>query len=483
MRWFLSYICWCLIVIAAGAGPSISGALACGNYSHVWAATDALNFLAEGDLQDLLNREGLVEIIRNGAMYPDGGYAVGDGYGETSHWEPFHLTYLEWIRDNYQPPWSDEAAQHIAFLMGMAAHGMGDQLYDGMYLERHKHYDEHGSEATVFGVDGATDVCFAITQGQMPLPEKWVPAEVLAPLYEKLNGHQVSPETILNGHEFVIVAIMHANDAQTNPNTVAEYMELYPWACGNQDNPGAPGSPLTLGRPIAAYWGVLWAILHDGGDGFDKPLLATHFTGGTPYDQPMDASTPDSWVHFVVPRGLDPATINTDTVVVTGAGGEVHPVKLHVYYGFNSHLVNIKPLEDWAEDTEYTVTVSPPIAAWDGASLLQSDSFTFATLPEPVVEIVETNELGDVGVAETADIVSDEVDAGIAAPDEAAHGAVRGGCSSAHSQGCPPEACALLVLILCCLAGLRQRFQQIRVAVLYEFKQVRRIVLCRNSRN
>lgn len=475
MRRVLLLVFWCLIVCGAGTSPPISGALACGNYSHVWIAGDAIGYLEDGDLKLLLSDEGLVEKMRNGAMFPDGGYAVGDGYGETSHWEPFHLTYLKWIREQFAPPWSDEAAGHIAFLLGMAAHGIGDQLYDGMYLERHKYYDEHGSEATLFGVDGATDTCFAATQGYMEPPVNWLPAQELAPLYEKHNGHKVTPETLEKGHELVVVAIMYANSSHDNPNVLGEYMELYPWACGNQDNPSAPGSPVTIGPAVSAYWEVLWGMLKDGGEGFDQPLAATYFTGATPYEQPRNAGTPDSWVSFVMPRGLDASTVSADSVVVTAEGGDVHPVKLHVYYGYNSHLVNIKPLEDWADDTEYTVTVSPPIKTWDGALLQQSGSFTFATFSEPVVEAVEVTEQSDVGVIETADIASSMVEAGDSGSIDVGGGGASGSggrCSLEERTESGPEAFALVILLLWGLAALRQLRQKIRAAGLYEVEEV-----------
>ncbi len=457
---------WFVLMVVAGLAPDPSTALACGNYSHVWIAGDAVNYLQDGELKDLLSEEARLEKMRNGAMYPDGGYAVGDGYGETSHWEPFHLTYLEWIRAEFEPPWSDEAAGHIAFLLGMAAHGIGDQLYDGMYLERHQYYDENGSGATLFGVDGATDTCFAATQGYMEPPVKWLPAETLAPLYEKLSGHMVTAETLEKGHDLVVIAIMYANSSHDNPAILGEYMELYPWACSNQDNPAAPGSPPTIGPAVAAYWNVLWGTLHGDGAGFDKPLAATYFTGGTPYEQPQDASTPDSWVSFMMPRGLDASTVSTDTVVVTTGGGDVHPVKLHVYYGSNSHLVNVKPMEDWADNTDYTVTVSPPISAWDGAPLLESESFIFSTgleppPPTPEATSAETSDVVSSDVASGADavelITADEVD--VTADTTGSGRAAKSGCSSPAGSRLPSASGIVLVLLsLCALtAFLRVR--------------------------
>ncbi len=397
-----------------GTGPT--SALANGNYSHVWVATDTLQYVEEGDLRDMISRDDLRQMLRNGAMYPDGGYAIGDGYGEISHWEPFHLTYLDWIRTNFEPPWSDEAARHIAFLMGMATHGMSDQLYDSMYLTRHSHYDENGSEAYALGgVDGATDSCFAGTQGPMMLPEPWVPAEVLAPLYDVLQGHQVDAATIENGHNLVRAAIMVANDAAEHPDVIDDLLALYPWACSHQDDPTTPGSPRTHGPAVARYWQVLWDRLH-GHENFDHPPLDIFTTGMTSYAVPEDAGTPDSWVSFAMPRGLDPGTVTAGTVSVTRGDGLEHPVNLHVYYGFNSHLVNIKPQEDWMPETDYLVHVSPPLASWDGVPLAAPFSFGFSTVAAPAVadpagadvggdvgeEVVEEN-IEEIGDAEPVD--------------------------------------------------------------------------------
>ncbi|MFH1530598.1 MAG: Ig-like domain-containing protein [Pseudomonadota bacterium] len=433
-----------LVSIAAAPRPADAN----GNFSHVWVATDALQYLEAGELRDLLTRDDLREILRNGAMYPDGGYAIGDGYGEISHWEPFHLTYLDWIRTNFASPWSDEAARHIAFLMGMATHGTSDQLYDAMYLTRHAHYDENGSEAYALGgVDGATDSCFAGTQGPMALPEPWVPAEVLAPLYA-VRGHDVDAATIEAGHNLVRVAIMVANDAAVHPDILDDLLALYPWACGHQNDPGAPGSPPTHGPAVARYWGTLWDRLH-GIEDFDQPLLGVFSTGMTLYDVPGDAGTPDSWVSFAMPHGLDPGTVNAATVSVTGGDGAAHPVALDVYYGFNSHLVNIKPQENWAPDSNYTVTISPPLASWEGTPLGAPLSFGFSTSAAPAVADVDTP---DVTTEEIVEEIVEEV-TGAEPAVENPDGRTEGTCTMSGRDA--PVTVAPLALLLLLGIGLR----------------------------
>jgi len=470
--------------VAIGAGWPAGPARANGNYSHVWVARDAVRYVPPGDLQDLLNRPGIVDIVRNGAMYPDGGYAINDGYGEISHWEPFHKVYLEWIRKTYSPPWSDEAAKHIAFLLGMVAHGLTDQFDDGMYLERHAAFDPFIGDAP-YGLDGATDSCFAATQGNMDLPESWVPADVLAPLYDQL-GHHVEADTIQQGFQLVAFAVIHANVEGADPATIASLRAFYPWACDHQADPTVPGSPVTCGPGIAAYWQVLWQRLQrldTDPEVFEPPLLATFFSGGAPWDYPRDSTSPDSWVSFAMPRGLLPSTVDSTTVVVTADGGDAHPATVQVYYGLNSHLVNVKPQGDWAADTSYTVTVSPPIQSWDKVPFGAAVSFPFSTKPapavEPVPEVAEVAEVVEVvevvpDVAEVAEPppdfvevpdmmaalpdVAEEIGVSEPVPDAGAVSGKSGGCS-ATTGATPHLATTLLALVffVAFLAGLRGR--------------------------
>ncbi len=449
-----------LIFMCSGALPVFAN----GNFSHLWVATDALNYLEQGELKDLLTQDDLGDVLRNGAMFPDGGYAVGDGYGEMAHWEPFQTAYLEWIRATYQPPWSEEAKRHIVFLMGMAAHGMTDQLYDGMYLQRHDYYDVKPSSEPLVGLDGATDGCFAATQGIMTLPEKWVPAAELSALFAEA-GHQVTAQKLDQGQTFVVVALIAANDAVTTPATLAEYQEAYPWACSHQDDPTVPGSPPNSSPTVARYYEVLWARLH-GESAWDKPLVGLHFSGGTPFDQPLDSSSPESWVSFVMPFGLAPATVSTDTVSVTYGEGQTHPISLKVYYGSNSHLVNIRPQEDWPLDTEFVVTISPPVGSWDGGELLGNRTFEFATLPAPDVEPdpEPTPDLApDLAVEVTVEVVSapdlepQAGDLGASIPEPIAKGS-QNGCSATDSQ-CP-IAFPLLMLLAGALVWLRRFTRQ-----------------------
>ena len=56
------------MVLALLAFHSPVDSFANGNYSHLWMATDALNYLEAGELKEVLSNPDLLSIIRNGAM-------------------------------------------------------------------------------------------------------------------------------------------------------------------------------------------------------------------------------------------------------------------------------------------------------------------------------------------------------------------------------------------------------------------------------
>jgi len=371
-----------LLLLAALAPPT--AARANGQISHLWISETARDDLPDGDLRDLLLREDLQLMLLNGSMFPDGGYAVGDGYGELAHWEPFQSLYLEWIRDTYDPPWTDEAAQHVAFLMGMASHGMGDQVYDSMYMERAKTHDADSPWDTE-SMDEATDVAFAAEVGGREAPEPWVPADVLAPLFHASAGHVVDPSTIETGQDMLGFAVWGVTEMAEVPETVAMYHEQFPWACGHQVDPAATGNPPVEAEVLVQYWQRLWDRLH-GDESLADPLLA-HFPRAGEQAHPTAADDIEALVSFVLVRGLDHATVGADTVTVETVDGPVE-AEVRLFYGQSSHVINLRPVDGWTEMREHTVTVGPGIKTFDGMDIPGPQHFVFSTIPpsDPLVD-------------------------------------------------------------------------------------------------
>lgn len=356
-------------------------ALANGQTTHSWISVHALAHLPPGELHDLLTREDLEPYLLNGTMFPDGGYAVGDDYGERAHWEPFQSAYLGWIRTNHDAPYDDEGAQHVAFLMGLASHGLADQVFDAMYMERSKTHDAALGWAEGESMDEATDVVYAQLVGPREPPEEWFPGELFVSLYAEAQGYTVDEETMSEGMFWLSVAIAGVGALSEQEEVVAEYERQFPWASEHLLDATAPGSPPCEGELVALYWQALWARLQ-GEDGFgDRPYL-----GNAPADGTMGWPTahPDDLLHVVVSRGLATSSVTDTSVLVTDALGQDVPVTVRVFYGEASHVLNIAPASGaWAADTDYTVEVPAGLLSFDGAAIQSAHRFSFSTRPPP----------------------------------------------------------------------------------------------------
>ena len=357
-----------------------------GQVSHVWISLKAVTHLPEGELKRLLSREDLKPMLMNGSMFPDGGYAVSDGYGESAHWEPFQSAYLAWVKSNFSPPWDGEGARHVAFLMGMASHGMADQIYDSMYMERAKVHDA-GPQWQTHSMDEATDAMFAYYAGAPEVPEQWVPAAEMAALFQQALGHHVTAEKIEEGQNLVRIALWGVGLLANSPQAIADYRALFPWAAEHQLDPAVPGNPPCEAEVVALYWQRLWKQLN-GAISFDAPLMA-RFPREGQYGHPRSAASIESMVSFVVDRGLKRSTVNTSRIVVTNSQGQAHPVKVSLFYGTNSHVINVRPRDDWEENQDYKVTVKPGLETFDGLTLTAPLHFTFTTRPPPDRPITE----------------------------------------------------------------------------------------------
>ncbi len=364
----------------------VPDAAANGQTSHQWITLFALERVPPGDLADFLARDDVRDALLNGTMFPDGGYGVGDDYGEMAHWEPTQDLYLAYILANHPAPYDDEGAQHVAFLLGMMSHGMADQFYDATFMERSKAWDPPESWACC-SMDEATDVAFAAVQGQGVVPPKWWPEELL-PLFAQ-NGHTVDADTVDQGQSFLGLAIAYVGASSEVEATVADYTAEFPWACGHQADPAVIGNPDHEADFVAAYWQVVWDRLH-GDTGWSSPVIGSQPVAGG-WQQVLDHTHLDARLAVVFAKGLDPSTAEAEgAITVAAADGTEVPVTAHVFYGYASHVVNLVPLADWAADTDYVITVHPGIRTYDGLTMDEPVSVPFTTRTPPPADTGDT---------------------------------------------------------------------------------------------
>ena len=347
-------------------------ALGNGLTSHQWITLQAVEELPDGDLHDLLSREDIRPYLLNGALFPDGGYAVGDDYGEMAHWEPFQTHFLDWIRES-------GGDEHKAFLFGLCSHGMADQTFDSMFMERSRVYDADYGWAWGDSMDEATDVALAAAMGPGEVPELWFPEE-FPTLYAEL-GYAVEADTLEQGTQLAGLAIAAVGAFAEYPETVEAYNAKFPWANAHIVDAETRCSPLCEAKIVAAYWQAIWDRL-EGGDGWDLPVIATVPADGDD-SQPLEAGSPESTVAVVFARGLNPESVTANLITVADSDDEEALVDLRVFYGSASHVVLIAPTQGWEPETDYTVTVHPGIVTFDGPTLETEFSFGFSTrIPE-----------------------------------------------------------------------------------------------------
>jgi hypothetical protein len=353
-------------------------ALANGQVSHLWVSQTAIELLPPGELKDLLSDPAHEDMWRNGSMFPDGGYAVGDGYGETAHWEPFHNATIAWIRDTYGgPPYSGEAAEYVAFLMGMTSHGMADQVYDSLYMQR-AHQEDAAMDWSE-SMDEATDVAFASYVGPVDHGELWVPDELMAQLMGEAMGHEVSASTIRTGQAMVRLVPVWVAEVIQQPEYLEPYLAQFPWACSHQIDPLVWGNPPDEAEVVARYWQEIWGRL-SGEELPVGPVLATFPPDGK-LGWETDFERVTARVTTISAWSLRGDLVPELDLQLTTDDGEQAAISRWVYY---ANVIHAEPTADLAPTTHYTVTVPADLPFSDAAAPTTSDPYEYGFTTGPV---------------------------------------------------------------------------------------------------
>lgn len=370
-----------LAILALLLAPSTS--LANGLSTHTWITLRAIEHVPPGPLRDFVSRQEIRDAMVSGTIFPDGGYAVGDGYGERAHWEPFQHRYLAWILANQPQPWSAEAEQHVAFLLGMSSHGMADQVFDSLFMARAKVYDAR-SDWAMNSMDEATDVVFVSKVGAQRVPSRFLPTDALIASFAA-EGHTVTRETLNMGQNLAGFAVALVGMLAQDRDGVRDYTAQFPWATGHMTDQNVPGNPEIEARIVAAYWQRIWERLRGGlapGDWVIATLPASDSA-----EVSRDRSSLESRFTIVFARRLRRAKLSEKDFSITAADGKAVPLKVDLFYGDDSHVVHLIPEESYAADTDYTVTVNAGLETMEGAKLDAPLHFRFSTrVPAPVME-------------------------------------------------------------------------------------------------
>jgi hypothetical protein len=229
----------CFLVCSYGM---IASSWGCGVNSHLWITDSAICQLPVGSkLRVFYEDQTHVNLTRLGSAFPDSGYAINHPYGEVAHWPPFVQAYVEDFHDRYgndESAWSEVAYDEVAFILGVAAHGYEDELFDSQFLRWVEQEDLEGQDI----IDPAIDFLLIYEGHTELLPPLDFPSASATSALQRA-GVDVTEAEVSTG-----VARVHqfALRLSQSPTTLQALVErdapLIPWATQHYLNRNITGS-------------------------------------------------------------------------------------------------------------------------------------------------------------------------------------------------------------------------------------------------
>ena len=347
--------------------------MANGQTTHLWISQQAVEHVETRELASLLTAES--DQLALGTMFPDGGYAIDHPYAETAHWEPFQDEFRAWILSTFDGVDDPLAAPYIAFYLGLASHGMADQVFDAMYMERSRVYDaDFGWSDPSASLDTSQDIVFAnLTYAQEP-PEPQLP-EILPTLFGNV-GVEVDMDTLLTGQEWLDVAVLGVAGMSEVSSLVDMHTDSFPWGCSHLLDENMPGAPPFEARMVARYWESLWGDLTDNPRNLE--VIGSWPPNGT-VGHPQESENVEARLSVIFNRGLFADTVNSDHFGVTDSVTSVD-LNLDLFYRDHSHVVNVSPVEGWSDSDDHLLLITA-LSGTDGRTMTSDFTLEFSTRP------------------------------------------------------------------------------------------------------
>ncbi|MGK0362540.1 MAG: hypothetical protein ACI9U2_004861, partial [Bradymonadia bacterium] len=353
--------------------PATTGAHGINGHIHVTAW--AIEALPPGPVRALLSDPQVRDAALIGAAFPDSGYAVDHAYGELAHWPPF----VEACVQRLEPPFETLDEQRAAaFVMGLAAHGLQDELFDSLFLYQIRKHDDAGQDAADPGTDA-----FLYTDGYVHhRPPVWFPFPLIADALADAHGEEVTADVIELGLTRIKTLVI---DGAAGIASVFDprYRPQLPWTAANYLDPDIPGSLASEIPATGAYLDALWARMH--GEFAVAALVGHPYPSAERRLRGLIADDVDSWVTLVFGAGVRVGSLTLEHVELVDAAGVPVPFEVRANRWSNGNpnamtrLAVLRPGVDLVADSEYTVRLLPGLELVDGSALDVDWSYTFRT--------------------------------------------------------------------------------------------------------
>lgn len=351
---------------------SAHDAYATGMQGHVYMAQCAAEQVQDTRLRAIFDAQPMH--LANGGFFPDSGYTAKDhDQGEIPHWEGYVQAYIELIRETYGPKYdSPEAQQHIAFLMGMAAHGITDSTYDAIFGDRAAQIEP----TDINSLDMANEIFLVHDLPRYFIPDIVVDANTHSDVFTKRVQHPVAPEAISDAMSTARSGIaVVANLLYVGAD---EWGGKYPWARKHLLDPRIPGAYPFGASIVTGYYRELLRRL-DNNPSADQVVIGTYPNAAYPLVT-LDNTRPDGKIHFFFGEGLERASVDDASIEVHDESGNIVPSKWNFFRGDNwPNVIQVSLQEAWKPGAKYTVVLNPTIRTLQGVSPAKPFSLSLTT--------------------------------------------------------------------------------------------------------
>jgi uncharacterized protein (TIGR03382 family) len=334
-------------------------AMANGAYSHVHISQLAESRLPGGPLRAML--AGRRAEYESGSMFPDSGYAAGDDYGEIAHWEPFLSAIIAVLREIYCTGEtcdfaSAEAEARLAFVYGIASHGLADQFYDHTILKRSEELD-----GPLGDVDRLADYFIIRDPGVLlDVAPEGPFAELVAAFASPEVGYAVDAAVLESG--MTVMATVIGLQIILAGTGYDEAWEAHPWLGTHIYDEATLGSLPDLADLVARYWLTIERRISgdadpDIDDDFILRTIPEDGAQGVALDRQEDGVCADLGIVL----GFGVRTVDLAPALrLEDAEGAEHPITVRAAYsGSRGNHFRIQPDAPLAPDTVYDVVLDP----------------------------------------------------------------------------------------------------------------------------
>ena len=368
--------------------------VACGVNSHLWITDSAICQLPMAtSARSLYEDQRRVDLTRLGSAFPDSGYAIDHAYGEIAHWPPFVQAFIESFQSRHgvvEESWSEEALDEAAFIMGVAAHGYEDELFDTQFLRWVSQEDGEGQEI----IDPALDVLL-IFEGHTELfPALSFPVEATVDAIAR-TGISVNSSDVESGlgrvHQFAL-------GLTRVPSALAQLVErdapFIPWAARHYLDRNITGSLAHEPVKVAA---LLEAVYHRLAGHEVAASVLSHVDPSPPMSldrQGVLRGDESQWISLYFHTAVETETTLSSIKLMGNDGQEIPYHSRSTRWGGDgfTRIIQLSPL-DLTEVSAITLEIEAGIPLFNGETTVSGSTYPILICDDNRCEYEPTEEL------------------------------------------------------------------------------------------